>query len=208
MSAYDINLSKGFTIDRLLDAKFPAIPSTKNEPTPLLTIRTVAYIHALVIDTVSLNHSDTPNQRALCTEQLIIDEHGGVDPALWRAKILDCLAGYFEGILKMEGASGISQVIAPARKYRDKKIPVVTAKPVDGASVADPPPGAPASPAAPPEEAPAAAETEAAEAAAAEAEAAEAETPAPAPPPPPPPAPAPASASARGGRQRHRGGGT
>jgi hypothetical protein len=77
MSAYDVNPSKGITVNSILDAKFPAIPSTKNKRTPLLTIRTVAYIHALVIDTVSLHHSDTPNQRALRTEQLIrvIDEH-------------------------------------------------------------------------------------------------------------------------------------
>ena len=77
MSALDVKPAKGVTINRILDAKFPAIPSTKDKSAPLLTIRTVAYIHALVIDTVSLHHSDTPNQRALRTEQLIIDEHGG-----------------------------------------------------------------------------------------------------------------------------------
>jgi hypothetical protein len=58
MSAYEINPSKGITINRLIEAKFPAIPSNKNERTLLLTIRTVAYIHALVIDTVSLHHSE------------------------------------------------------------------------------------------------------------------------------------------------------
>jgi hypothetical protein len=84
MSAFNVNPSKGVTINSILDAKFPAIPSTKNKPTPLLSIRTVAYIHALVIDTVSLHHSDTPNQRALRTEQTIIDEQGEIDPALWR----------------------------------------------------------------------------------------------------------------------------
>ncbi len=62
-----------------------------------------------------------------------------VDPALWRAEILDCFAGYFEGILKMEGASGLSQVIAPARKYGAKKISVVTATPIDPTHANDPP---------------------------------------------------------------------
>ena len=57
-----------------------------------------------------------------------------VDPALWCAEILDCLTGYFEGILKMEGASGLSQVIASSRKYGDKKIPVVTATHIDPAA--------------------------------------------------------------------------
>jgi hypothetical protein len=137
------------TINSLLNAKYPAIPSTKNKHTPLLTIRTVAYIHALVIDTASLHHSDTPNQRALRNEQLIIDENGVVDPALWRAEILDCLAGYFEGILKMEGASSLSQVIAPPRKYGDKKIPVVLATPIDPPSATDPPAAAEAAPAPP-----------------------------------------------------------
>ncbi len=117
-----------------------------------------------------------------------------------------CLSKYIR--VHEEGASGISQVVAPPRKYGDKKIPVVTAKPVDGASVADPPSGAPAPLAVPPAEAPAAAVTEAAEAApapaeAAPAEAAEAEAEA----PPPPPAPAPASARG-GGRTGRNGGGT
>ena len=82
MSALDVKPAKGVTINSILDAKLPAIPSTKNKPTPLHNIRTVAYINALVIDTASLHHSDTPNQRALHSEQLNIDEYGGVDPAL------------------------------------------------------------------------------------------------------------------------------
>jgi hypothetical protein len=160
MSSFDVNPSKGITINSILDTKFSAIPSTKNKSTPLLTFRTVAYIHALVIDTVSLHHSNTLNQRALRTEQLIIDEHGGVDPALWRAKILDCLTGYLEGILKMEGASGRSQVIAPSRKYGDKKIPVVNATPIDPAAATEAAPAplpapAPAAPVAAVEAAPA-----------------------------------------------------
>ena len=45
----------------------------------------------------------------------------------------------------MEGASGVSQVMAPSRKYGDKKIPVVTATPIDPAAALAPPP-APAPP--------------------------------------------------------------
>ena len=146
MSAFNVNPSKGVTINSILDAKFPAIPSTKNKPTPLLSIRTVAYIHALVIDTVSLHHSDTPNQRALRTEQTIIDEQGEIDPALWRSEILDCLAGYFEGILKMENASGLSLVVAPAGAYRAKKSPIGPVNPLE----APPPPPPPAEAEAPP----------------------------------------------------------
>jgi hypothetical protein len=111
MSVLDVKPAKGVTMNSILDAKFPAIPSTKNKSTLLLSITTVAYIHALVIDTVSLHHSDTPNLRALRTQQLIIDEHGG-STLLFGAQrsviALQPVTGYFEGILKMEGASGLS----------------------------------------------------------------------------------------------------
>jgi hypothetical protein len=66
-----------------------------------------------------------------------------------RSYRLLCLTGYFEGILKMEGASGLSQVIAPPRKYGDKKIPVVIATPIDPTSATDPPAVAEAAPAPP-----------------------------------------------------------
>jgi hypothetical protein len=60
-----------------------------------------------------------------------------------------CLTGYFEGILKMKGASGLSQVIAPSRKYGDKKIPVVTATPIDPAAAPEAAPAPPPAPAPP-----------------------------------------------------------
>jgi hypothetical protein len=37
------------TVSRLLDRVFPAIPSTKNQPTPYITTKTIAYIFALII---------------------------------------------------------------------------------------------------------------------------------------------------------------
>ena len=61
MSAYEINPSKLLTINALLEGSFPAIKATNNLPTPFVSPRTVAYIHALIIDTVSQLHSDSPN---------------------------------------------------------------------------------------------------------------------------------------------------
>jgi hypothetical protein len=60
MLAFDINTSKLLAISALLDSTFPAIQSTNNKPTPMITPRTVAYIHARIIDTVALHHSDSP----------------------------------------------------------------------------------------------------------------------------------------------------
>ena len=66
----------------------------------------------------------------------------GLRPLEQLSSRLLCLTGYFKGILKMEGASGVTQVIASPRKYSDK-IPIVTALPIDEPSVAYPPPAAP-----------------------------------------------------------------
>ncbi len=49
----------------------------------------------------------------------------------------------------MEGASGLSQVIAPLRKYGDKEIPVVMATPIDPTFATDPLATAEAAPAPP-----------------------------------------------------------
>jgi hypothetical protein len=64
-----------------------------------------------------------------------------------RSYRLLCLTGYFEGILNMEGASGVTQIVAPPRKYRDK-IPIVTVLLIGEPPVADPPLPAPAAAAA------------------------------------------------------------
>jgi hypothetical protein len=60
MSAFDISQCKHLTVSALLDSTFPAIESTGNQPAPMITSKTVGYIHALVIDTVTLNNSDSP----------------------------------------------------------------------------------------------------------------------------------------------------
>ncbi len=47
--------SKNVTVSRLLDRVFSATPSTKNRPTPFITTKTVAYIFALIIDSVTVS---------------------------------------------------------------------------------------------------------------------------------------------------------
>ena len=65
LSALSINPLKGQTIVALLAKKFPSIPATDNKPTPYITTKTVAYIFALVIDSVTIYHNDSPHSRAL-----------------------------------------------------------------------------------------------------------------------------------------------
>ena len=67
MSGLLINPAKNTFIASLLESTFTAIKSTNNLTTPYVTPRTIAYIHALIIDTVTALPTDTVNQRALQT---------------------------------------------------------------------------------------------------------------------------------------------
>ena len=125
LSAYDINPSKLLTVTSLLDSTFPAIKTTNNQPTPLVSPRTVGYIHALIIDTVSLHHSDSPNCRALRTEIMVRDELQKSDPAVLRTELMTCFTSYYEGILKMEGASGLPLAVAFTRSFNTVPLPPV-----------------------------------------------------------------------------------
>ncbi len=71
-----------------------------------------------MIDTVSLHHSESPNLRALRTEQLSQDELRGLDPDLFQAELMASFTSYFEGIHKMEGASGVPLAVAHVRRFR------------------------------------------------------------------------------------------
>ena len=46
--------AKTNTVCGILNSTFPAIQTTQNSPTPYVTPATVAYIHALIIDSLSL----------------------------------------------------------------------------------------------------------------------------------------------------------
>ena len=54
--------AKNRTIAALMDATFPPIKSFGNIATPYVTPKTIAYIHALIVDSISLHCSDALNQ--------------------------------------------------------------------------------------------------------------------------------------------------
>ncbi len=55
IAAFMIFPAKHLTIAALLDRIFPAIPTTDNKPMPYITTKTVAYIFALIIDSVTIS---------------------------------------------------------------------------------------------------------------------------------------------------------
>ena len=86
MSFFQICPSKNMHISSLLDRVFPAIPSTKNEKTPFISTKTVAYIFGLVIDSVTLHHTDSPHSRALEHEATMLKELDSMTPDDFRAE--------------------------------------------------------------------------------------------------------------------------
>ena len=54
MSLLQVNPCKHNTVQDILTCVFPAIKSTDNEPTPAITSKTIGYIHALVMDTLTV----------------------------------------------------------------------------------------------------------------------------------------------------------
>ena len=117
MSALEIVPSEQCTISRLMESSFPAIKATDNVRTPLVSKHTVGYIHALMIDTVTLLACDPPRARALRNERMIVevlDECTDV----FRTELRDCLVDYYEQILKMDGAGGIPRSTPFKRKFK------------------------------------------------------------------------------------------
>jgi hypothetical protein len=142
MSFFQICPSKNMHISSLLDRVFPAIPSTKNEKTPFISTKTVAYIFGLVIDSVTLHHTDSPHSRALEHEATMLQELDSMTPDAFRAELRTALISFYEGILKVPGAGGRPVAKNIKRRFAGKHAdaPAPAPAPTDGA----PTDGAPA----------------------------------------------------------------
>ncbi len=58
MSLYEISPMKTLTIEALVNGSFPAIKATDNVALPFVGPRTVAYVHALIVETVTVLQAD------------------------------------------------------------------------------------------------------------------------------------------------------
>ena len=147
LAALVINPAKASTIKELLESTFPAIKSTKNSPTPYVTPVTAAYIFGLVIDSVTALQTESTNQRALRCESMARQELETMTIDAFHTELRLALTSYYEGILKMEGASGVVQKLAykrPIKRLADAGLDIQGPQPdVNTAAV-------PAAPAAPP----------------------------------------------------------
>ena len=117
MSLYEINPVKTLTIEALVNGSFPAIKATDDEALPFVGPRTVAYVHALIVDTVTVLQTESPNAEALRNESMLRQELEKMKPAVMRKQLQRCLETYYEDVLKIRGASGRPNVSVYKRKF-------------------------------------------------------------------------------------------
>ncbi len=90
MLLYEINQVKTLTIEALVNCSFPAIKATDNAALPFVGQRTVAYIHALIVDTVTVLQTESPNTEALQNESMVRQELEKVNPAVMSKQMQQC----------------------------------------------------------------------------------------------------------------------
>jgi hypothetical protein len=151
IAIFTIVLSKNLTISALLDKQFPPIAKTNHKPLPFITTKNVAYIFALVINSVTIFHQDSPHSRALQHEASILEALNSMPPDEFRTELRDSLTNFYEKILLRAGAGGRPVAKPLIHKFFTKAAPLSEDAPADGTNnvKAAPAPAAPASAAAP-----------------------------------------------------------
>ena len=155
IDAFKIVPSKGLTISALLDRVFPAIEATDNKPLQFVNTKTVAYIFALTIDSVTIFHRESPHSRALQHEASILNALDEMPADEFRTELRETLTAFYETFLLRAGAGGRPVAKALIRQFKVKAAPAPEA--ADAAAAVHNPPAAAAPPAVAAAAAPAAA---------------------------------------------------
>jgi hypothetical protein len=114
---------------------FPGIKATDGWRTPLVSKHTIGYIHALMIDSVTALSTEPPKARALRNENMVVEELK-MNKDDFRSELRDCLVDYYENILKMDGAGGISRSCSFKDKLKSISANAATDGEGDAASAA------------------------------------------------------------------------
>ena len=99
MMQLQVDPAKNQTISSVMHETFPAIKCLNNEKLHLLNPRIVAYIHALIIDSISILFEETINARALAHEAAMLDVYTKMKPDAFRTQLQAVLITYYEDIM-------------------------------------------------------------------------------------------------------------
>ena len=105
MTLLKIDPSKTHTINQLMKNTFPAIDCFDNEKFPIVTPKTVGYIHALVIDCISIASDDSINARALEHENAMVNVYTKMKPDSFKSQLQAVLTTYYADIKGILGAN-------------------------------------------------------------------------------------------------------
>ena len=114
-----IDPSKKQTISNLLHETFPAIKCFKNEKRHVINPGIVAYMHALIIDCISIPFSDSVNSRALEHEATMREVYSKMPTDAFRTQLQTVLTAYYEEIKGIVCASGCTKSKVVKRKFED-----------------------------------------------------------------------------------------
>ena len=106
-----------WTIANIVREHFPAIKCFDNEKLHLLN--PIAYIHALMIDSISMLFEESINARALEHEKAMLDDYSSMKPDAFMSQLQAVLTTYFEDIKRVHGASGCPKPKIVKRRYAD-----------------------------------------------------------------------------------------
>ena len=111
MSMFHVSSGRWTSVRIIVTSTFPAIKATNNKPTPAVTSKTVGYIHALLIDSLTFHSTDPVYARAIANAVLIGEELDKLTQETFRAELSACLLDYYEKVCCMAGVSGDKPVL-------------------------------------------------------------------------------------------------
>jgi hypothetical protein len=82
-----IEPSKNQTTSDVMLETFPAIKCFDNEKLHLVKLHTIAYIHALIIDSISILFKESINAQALEHERAMVDLYTSMKPDAFKSQL-------------------------------------------------------------------------------------------------------------------------
>ena len=83
--------------------------------------KTVAYIHELIIDCVSITFEDSINARALEHKSTMVDAYTKMKPDSFKLQLQAVLTTYYQDIKGIQGASGCHKSKVVKRRFEDQE---------------------------------------------------------------------------------------
>jgi hypothetical protein len=122
MLQFKIDPSRNQTINNLLHETFPSLKCFDHETLRVINPRTVAYIHALIIDSIAIVFEASINSLAHEHEGAMVDVYSKMNPDSFTSQLQAALTAYYEDIKGVQGASGCPSPRSSSASSRIKRM--------------------------------------------------------------------------------------